>query len=102
MTDEHTRPTRRNVRAGLDDLRDEAEPGDPDGPPEVTFEHVEVSLPTDAKVDADDPPDGDAKPEVRGKLGGFTATYDPATGDVDGDAWGHVAPNDDADDGGDE
>lgn len=96
------KPTKSDAERKLDRLSDEAR-ADRDGPPEIEFTHVEVSLKPEDRVDSDDPPDGDATPEVRGEVGGFRAKYDPATGDVDeADSWGHVARNDDADNGGDE
>jgi len=82
------RPTRRNLRSRLDDLSTSSTT---DGPPEVVFEHYEVSLPDDAKVDPDEPDEGDdvptdATPDVRGPVRRIQASYDES-GDWTGEVW---------------
>lgn len=53
MTDDKKRPTRRNVRSELDDLRDAARADDPDIS-EIKITTVAADLPDDTDDDADD------------------------------------------------
>lgn len=93
MTDKKKkRPTRREVRSEIDDLRS-ATGDDPDGPDGVTINHVKVELPDEAKVDPDDPDGGPqpdpphTTPNIEGVTRRIEAEHDRETGEWDGSMW---------------
>ena len=83
MTDDKKRPTRRNVRSELDDLRDAARADVPDVT-EIKITTVAVDLPDDERTGNAAPDDTDEDTAADGRDGGEVtvhARYDRDTGD---------------------
>lgn len=81
MTDDKRRPTRRNVRSELDDLRDAAAADEPEIP-EIRITTVAVNLPEDERVDAGPGDVSDGDEDVADGVGVTAHTeYDPETGE---------------------
>ena len=87
MTDDKKRPTRRNVRSELDDLRDATRADVPEVT-EVKITTVAVDLPPDERTDTTAPDDTD---DAGGRVGETGATVDRSAGPSGPEGTGETA-----------